>query len=69
MSVNSQQLSGSRRLWGFPNTMGPMISVEALLALRLLPPTASISSKARVLGLSSNLSVYSSKSAAAHLNV
>ncbi|GFZ43058.1 hypothetical protein JCM24511_00776 [Saitozyma sp. JCM 24511] len=51
-----QWLKASRQLWGMPNTIGPMLSFKAILALRLFPQTHSgtgpaIASKARLLGL------------------
>ncbi|WVW79025.1 hypothetical protein I302_100988 [Kwoniella bestiolae CBS 10118] len=54
-----QQLRASKGLWGFPNTMGPMLSFEALLAIRLFPYSGeiNITARARLLGLLSQLSL------------
>ncbi|XAO27275.1 hypothetical protein I312_106120 [Cryptococcus bacillisporus CA1280] len=54
-----EQLRASRGLWGFPNTMGPMLSFEALLAIRLLPQDAgtTLAFRARLFGVLSQLSL------------
>ncbi|KAK1927058.1 hypothetical protein DB88DRAFT_9665 [Papiliotrema laurentii] len=54
-----EQLRQSKCLWGLPNTMGPMLSFEVLLAVRLFPVTSGhgTASRARVLGLLSQLAI------------